>query len=156
MRVPDEKWRSFVKNNPIFSIDIIIFNKNHGILMGMRLNNPAKGMLFVPGGRVFKNETREKGFERIIKSETGLNIKFKNSLFLGLFEHFYENSKWPDKKISTHYIVEARFIEIKYKIEKLLKPDSQHSDLFSIDKNSRNSYPIHKNCYPYFDYILKK
>ena len=24
--------------------------------MGIRINNPAKGKLFVPGGRVYKNE----------------------------------------------------------------------------------------------------
>ena len=69
MQISDENWKSIVKNNPIFSIDIIFLKRNHSILMGKRLNEPAKGKLFVPGGRVFKNETREQAFERISKSE---------------------------------------------------------------------------------------
>ena len=154
MKIPDEKWRDIVKNNPIFAIDIIIFRKNYGILMGKRLNEPAKGKLFVPGGRVFKNETREQAFERISKSETGLEIKFENSLQGGIFEHFYENSKWSNEKLSTHYIVETRIVKINFETENFLKLDNQHSEFFWIDKKSINSPLIHEYCYPYFEYVF--
>ena len=41
---------------PIFGIDMVVFSRTFGVLMGSRINNPAKGKLFVPGGRVYKNE----------------------------------------------------------------------------------------------------
>ncbi len=40
----------------IFGIYMVVFSRTFGVLMGIRINNPAKGKLFVPGGRVYKNE----------------------------------------------------------------------------------------------------
>ena len=44
-----------VKNTPLISIDFCIL-KGKKILLGKRLNSPAKDFYFVPGGRIRKGE----------------------------------------------------------------------------------------------------
>ncbi len=108
----DSDWKNCVKSIPITAIDLIISRNNQDILMGKRLNPPAKGLFFVPGGRVYKNETIENAFERIVKEETGLDLKFYNSNLFGIYQHFYNDSIWESSEVSTHYIVLAYKISI--------------------------------------------
>ena len=63
-KLSEETWRTCVNSIPIFGIDMIIFSQKYGVLMGNRINNPAKGNLFVPGGRVYKNERIIDAFNR--------------------------------------------------------------------------------------------
>ena len=67
MEISEEQWKSYVKSCPIYAIDIVLFNEDKGIIVGQRINNPAKDKYFVPGGRVYKNETRKNAFKRICK-----------------------------------------------------------------------------------------
>ena len=83
-KLSEEIWRTCVDSMPIFGIDMIIFSRKFGVLMGRRINNPAKGNLFVPGGRVYKNERIIDAFNRILKSETGLTFSFNKSTSIGL------------------------------------------------------------------------
>ena len=80
----DHKWKICVDNVPIYAIDLIIYLKEGKLLMGKRINNPAKGFLFVPGGRIFKNEMRKFAFERISKNELGLALNIDHSKFIGI------------------------------------------------------------------------
>lgn len=99
-------FATVVENTPLISIDMIIRNSNGEVLLGRRLNAPARGFWFTPGGRIYKNETMTDAFTRIIHDETGLTYPITDATFIGTFEHFYEDSAMsPD--ISTHYIVLA-------------------------------------------------
>lgn len=155
MKIPENIWKICIENNPIFAIDLVIHNKKYGMLTGKRINEPAKGKYFVPGGRIFKNETREDAFERIAKSETGLDLKFIDSKPIGIFEHFYQNSKWEEEDIKTHYIIEARYISINSKIEKFINLDNQHNDFLWLNNSARHKLLIHKYCEPYLNFIYK-
>ena len=62
-----QEWKSGVKNLPIIAIDFVIKNEKLEVLMGRRINNPARNFYFVPGGRIFKNEKISNAFERISK-----------------------------------------------------------------------------------------
>jgi len=155
LRISDDLWKNCVRYQPIFAIDVVIYCKNLGILTGKRKNQPAKNKFFVPGGRVFKNESRDSAFERITKNEIGLILKLKNTSFIGIYEHFYENSKWENEGFGTHYIVEARFIEVDSEFEKSVNMDDQHSHFKWIDSNSKNELEIHKYCNPYFRHVYK-
>jgi colanic acid biosynthesis protein WcaH len=74
-------------------LDLLIFNDSGKVLLGLRQNRPAKGYWFVPGGRVFKNETLSHAFTRILANETGLSeIDIKNVCFHGIYEHFHEDN----------------------------------------------------------------
>ena len=86
--LPEEIWRTCVNSAPIFGIDMIILSKGNHMLMGRRINNPAKGKLFVPGGRVYKNENMLDAFNRILLSETSLNFSYHKTISLGLREPY--------------------------------------------------------------------
>ena len=145
----NEEWKSCVKNLPIIAIDLIIQNKNSEILMGKRLNNPAKNFFFVPGGRVLKNEKINDAFERISLDEIGRINKIEDATFLNYYEHFYPNSIWEIEKISTHYIVLA----FKLNSNKNDKFDlnNQHKDFKWISKKNQNNYKIHKYSLNYLN-----
>lgn len=106
MWLPDETFKSIIEHTPLISIDLIVKNKKDEVLLGKRVNAPAKGCLFIPGGRVRKNETLDVAFVRLVKEELGIDsgITRADAKFLGVFEHFYDDSFFSDQ-ITTHYIV---------------------------------------------------
>tara|TARA_B100000886_G_scaffold325723_1_gene271533 strand:- start:725 stop:1207 length:483 start_codon:yes stop_codon:yes gene_type:complete len=153
--INDSEWKICVENLPIYAIDLIIYFKEGKLLMGKRINNPAKDYLFVPGGRILKNETREKAFERISKNEVGSVLNFVNSKFIGIYEHFYDNSKWVDQKISTHYIVEARLIKIEINTIKKFNLSNQHNSFELIDIRNFETKNIHPYSLKYIKELKK-
>ena len=97
---------------PITAIDLIVLKENNSILLAKRINHPAKNYFFVPGGRVYKNESREEALSRIFIEEIGSPYSCYKSKSIGIFDHFYSDSIWPQENISTHYIVEAILLYI--------------------------------------------
>jgi len=104
-----ELFSSIVEHTPLISIDLIVENSEGKVLLGKRVNEPAKGFWFVPGGRVFKDETLDNAFSRTLQEEIGLDLVRNESKFYGLYEHFYKNNVF-NNNFSTHYIVLAHKI----------------------------------------------
>ncbi|MGZ5044548.1 MAG: NUDIX domain-containing protein, partial [Methylobacter sp.] len=63
--IEDDEFIKVVKNAPLVSLDLVIRSGNNKLLMGMRVNEPAAGSWFVPGGRIRKDESIEDAFLRI-------------------------------------------------------------------------------------------
>ena len=153
-KLPEEIWRKCVDSIPIFGIDMIIFSQKFGVLMGRRINNPAKGKLFVPGGRVYKNERIIDAFNRILLSETGLTFPFNKTTSMGLYEHFYNVTFWSTSECSTHYIIEARLIEVESDNIKLkINLNEQHSSFEWISLENIHSNAIHSYSKMYLNKI---
>lgn len=123
MLLSQEIFASVVKNTPLISIDLIVKNSMGQILLGKRVNEPACGFWFVPGGRIFKDETLDNAFARTVKEELNRVFYRKDALFQGVYEHFYENNFF-NNGFTTHYIVLAHRIELND--TPLL--NNQHSD----------------------------
>ncbi len=104
MHLSEETFKTVIDSTPLISIDLIIQDNNARFLLGKRVNRPAQGDWFVPGGRVLKNEALDEAFTRLSNVELGQAFERKDALFLGVYEHFYDNSA-PSENISTHYIV---------------------------------------------------
>lgn len=106
MWLSDETFKSIIQHTPLISIDLIVRNEAGEVLLGKRVNAPAKGYWFVPGGRVRKNETLDDAFVRLVREELGIEsgINRSDAKFLGVFEHFYEDCVFDDE-VGTHYIV---------------------------------------------------
>ena len=152
-KLSEESWRLCVDSMPIYGIDMIIYLKGNGILMGRRVNEPAQGKFFVPGGRVYKGETRINAFNRILRTETGLNYDFDDTKMIGIYEHFYNSNRWEEKDIKTHYIIEARLIYLKNTNHiPNINLQAQHSDMIWVDLNNINKNKTHK----YSDLYLNK
>lgn len=124
-----EDFQHVVKNTPLFAIDLVLLSPDNKVLLGKRCNAPAQGYWFVPGGRVYKNETLSNAFLRIFESELGSEFvaeyNYQNTHLLGIFEHFYPDSALSSV-ISTHYITAAQLVLLSSRI----KPNRniQHSD----------------------------
>lgn len=114
-----------VKNAPLFSIDLVVLNEKHEMLVGLRKNEPASGFWFVPGGRVYKGEAIGDAFRRITEAELGNSFERDRFIMLGIYDHFYENSCF-DEAVSTHYINAANFMLVNS--SQLELPLIQHHD----------------------------
>ena len=157
MWLPDETFKSIIQHTPLISIDLIVRNEKGEVLLGKRLNAPAKGYWFVPGGRVRKNETLDDAFVRLVREELGIEsgVTRADAKFLGVFEHFYDNCVFGDD-VNTHYVVLAYQInfdklnEIRsqnqhsmfnyFKIKEVLSENNIHNmtkNYFKLDKDNK-------------------
>ena len=140
----DQTFKTVISSTPLISIDLLV-KKDNKILLGKRINKPAQAYLFSIGGRVYKNETIKSAMMRIANNE--LNISLKSiPKFMGVFEHFYEDSIYQD--VSTHYVNLAYEIEIE---ETLNLPTEQHNEYkwLTIDELLKNKQ-VHKYVKDYF------
>ena len=137
-------FKTIVEHTPLVSVDLIIKQDNK-ILLGKRVNNPAKGYWFTLGGRVLKNESIKEAIHRIGKQELDIIID-TNPSFMGVFEHMYEDSIFKD--VSTHYVNLGYEIEVS-DLEDL--PKEQHSEYrwFGLDELI-HSDEVHKYVKDYF------
>jgi colanic acid biosynthesis protein WcaH len=113
-----------VKLTPLVSIDLVITNKAGEVLLGLRVNEPAKNTWFVPGGRICKDERIEEAFGRISETELGIRLDISGARPLGVFQHLYDSNFTETPGISTHYIVLAYALQLDLPVERL--PMDQH------------------------------
>ena len=102
-----DTFKTIVDTTPLVSIDLLVRNSQGQILVGKRNNRPAQGFWFVPGGRILKNERLAEAFARLAEVELGIRLDIADARYLGLYEHFYEDSIFTDDgdNVSTHYVV---------------------------------------------------
>lgn len=107
-----------IQNTPLVSIDLVVTNVDGQVLLGKRLNRPAKDYWFVPGGRILKNETLADGFKRLTRDELGQEFTIEQASLLGPFDHFYDDNVYGDH-VSTHYVAIAFSLKIERQLENL-------------------------------------
>ena len=116
----DQIFKTVIDSTPLISIDILI-KKDNKILLGRRINKPAQDYFFSIGGRINKNESIDNAMVRVALNELNIDLK-STPEFIGVFEHFYDNSLYEN--VSTHYV------NIAYEYEMEETPDlpaEQHS-----------------------------
>lgn len=151
-----EDFQRVVDSTPLVSIDLIVCNADGDILLGKRNNRPAQGFWFVPGGRIQKNEKLVDAFKRLTTEELGLCVEMQNARYLGLYEHFYEDSIFTESQlaagkenISTHYVVNA--FEIVIDSKEIVLPREQHNEyVWLSEKDLLASDQVHVHSKWYF------
>lgn len=103
-RLPDALFSSIIEHSPLISIDLVVRDDAGNVLLGKRLNRPAKDYWFVPGGRIRKDERFEVAFSRLVAEELGVALSLRQARFLGPYEHHYPDNVFGDG-FSTHYVV---------------------------------------------------
>jgi len=149
MYLEEKEFSDIIKKTPLVSIDLIIKDENSDVLLGWRINRPAKDTWFVPGGRIHKDETIVDAFLRITKKELGREIDIEEAVFLGVFEHFY-NSNYADVPgFGTHYVVLG--YEVSISTNKLVLPNEQHTKYCWLSENQiLQNQDVHENTKAYF------
>ena len=138
-----------VRLGPIVAIDLIIRDDSDRVLLGFRTNEPAKGVYFVPGGRIWKDERISDAFERILKAETNYAGTFDQARFRGVHEHFYETNRFGEPGYGSHYV--ALIYEIRIGINSQLRTDAQHTEfVWWAAPTILTSDRVHENTKAYF------
>ena len=140
----DQTFETVISSTPLISIDLLV-KKDNKILLGKRINKPAQCYLFSIGGRIYKNETINGAMMRIASNELNISLKLMPR-FIGVFEHFYDDSIYQD--VSTHYVNLAYEIEIE---ETLNLPNEQHNEYQWLTVSELlKSKQVHKYVKDYF------
>lgn len=147
-RLEPSLFKTIVANTPLISIDLIVLDSAGRALLGQRQNRPAQSCWFVPGGRIFKDESFEEAFRRISLEELGVQLTLAAAEFCGVYEHFYDDN-FSGVEFSTHYVVHAYKLTLNPEVLDL--PQIQHSAYkwFCID-SLLNSYAVHQFTKNYF------
>ena len=154
LKLSRDELAEVVRLAPLVSIDLVVENSQGQFLVGMRNNEPAKGFLFVPGGRILKNERIADAFERIVKEELGIEAGYRDAELIGVFDHIYDTNFTQQPGFGTHYVVLAHRIKIDDNVD--IIADDQHSELLWLDKNEiLNNEKVHPNTKAYFEMNLK-
>lgn len=142
-----ETFSTVLSSTPLVSIDLVVRNLDGEVLIGQRVNRPAKGYWFVPGGRILKNETLAQAFERLTKEELGLSYPISDASLLGPYDHLYEDCVFGEH-ISTHYVAIAYTIDVTILTT---LPNKQHNSYqwLSPDKILQLNN-VHENTKAYF------
>ena len=102
----DDAFRHVVAHTPLVSLDFVVTNPQGEWLLGQRVNRPAQGSWFEPGGRMRKGESLEAAARRLTLGELSQTSELLSMRFLGVYQHFYADSML-DPELSTHYVVLA-------------------------------------------------
>jgi colanic acid biosynthesis protein WcaH len=149
----EDTFLEVVRHAPLVSIDLIVESPEGRILLGHRLNAPARGFWFVPGGRIYKNETLAAALARISLIELGCEYALSTAVPLGCYEHFYQDNFSTTPDISTHYVVLAYQLTLNQlsDAQMTMLPDSQHDNYRWFERAEIIKNPaVHANTRAYF------
>lgn len=151
MWLRNKDFHQVVAHTPLVSMDFVVTNPLGEWLLGQRLNRPAQGYWFVPGGRIRKNETLDAAVLRLTREELGQSLAMNDMRFLGVYEHFYTNSQ-PDPNVSTHYVVLAYHLSFPGPLDGL--PQEQHGHYrWWLPREIANFEEVHANTRAYLPII---
>src|SRR5438477_11812474 len=147
--IAPEEFANVIRLTPLVAIDLIVRAPDERVLVGRRINEPAKGLFFVPGSRISKNERLSAAFQRITSDELGVSVPLEQARFVGVYEHLYPTNRFGHPGFGTHYIVLAHELRLELDLSKL--PQDQHGEYVWLPPVAVLSSPeVHENTKAYF------
>lgn len=106
--LPLAQFQQAVAALPLVSVDWVLTNPAGELLVGLRLNAPARGTWFTPGGRIRKGEPLAVALLRVAAEELGLADERAGALAqrgepMGAWDHFYPDAAFSPT-VPTHYV----------------------------------------------------
>lgn len=106
--LPLAQFQQAVAALPLVSVDWVLTNPAGELLVGQRLNAPARGAWFTPGGRIRKGEPLAVALRRVAAEELGLADERAGALAqrgepMGAWDHFYPDAAFSPT-VPTHYV----------------------------------------------------
>lgn len=148
-RLPPEDFDQIVRLTPLVAIDLVVRSADGRVLVGRRRFEPAKGLLFVPGGRITKNETMAAAFRRITRAELGSEHSIGEARLLGVYDHIYSTNNHERPGFGTHYVTLG--YELTSALETTDLPDDQHGEYaWKTPAELLASPEVHDNTKAYF------
>ncbi len=149
MFLSTDDFANVLRSTPLVSIDLVVRDEIGRVLVGLRLNRPAQGSWFVPGGRIYKDERIDDAFLRISHAELGCAIPRGDASFLGVYEHMHGDNALEIPDVSTHYVVLGYRLDVA--AASLVLPAGQHERFRWMDVNEiHEDATVHPNTRAYF------
>ena len=106
--LPLAQFQQAVAALPLVSVDWVLTNPAGELLVGQRLNAPARGAWFTPGGRIRKGEPLAAALRRVAAEELGLADEPAGALAqrgepMGAWDHFSPDAAFS-LPMPTHYV----------------------------------------------------
>lgn len=140
MLLSDKDFKEGIRLMPLPCVDFIVINEHDELLVGKRMNRPAQGYYFVPGGRIRKGEMQAEAMTRIGQEELGVQVKHRFLAWLGVYDHIYEDHFYGQGDGGTHCISMAWVFNVnKEWVDTTLQ--TQHSDWLWVPLNEVMKHP---------------
>lgn len=125
LELPAGEFAAAMAALPLVSVDWVVTNPDGQLLLGQRINAPARGWWFTPGGRIRKNEALAQAMLRVGHDELGLmpdtcRRLLSKARLMGAWDHFYADSVF-DASVSTHYVNLPHWLALTWDEVALLK-----------------------------------
>lgn len=144
--IPDEQYQYIIANMPICTLDLLLKNDQDQYLLGLRRNNPAKGIYFTPGGRIRKNESQKDALIRIAFEELRIDIQPSEVKLVGTYDHIYQENVWGQSGYGTHCINILYSWDLPKFFDLSNLPSEQHLNFKFFSKmNILSSDTVHEN-----------
>jgi colanic acid biosynthesis protein WcaH len=127
MKLAHSQFRRVVRDTVLVALDLLVINVRGEVLIGKRRNPPAKGYLFVPGGRILKGESLADALVRISTAEIGVALKKQDAILHGIYDHIYSDNAFGEVGLNTHYIVIACLFRVADFVPRV--HDNQHEEM---------------------------
>ncbi len=148
-KLSNTEFLEVISRTPLVAIDLVIRDPENNILLGRRINEPAKGKWFVPGGRILKGESLEAAFERISVAEIGERHFRSEARLIGVFTHNYDTNYFLVDGVTTHYVVLAFELRVNKRFK--ISTSKQHDEFNWFSHRSQDS-DIHEYTLAYFNH----
>jgi len=149
MKLSLEHFKRVVRDTVLVSLDLLVINEKNEILVGRRRNSPARGYLFVPGGRVRKNESLAEALRRISHSEIGVELAKEHAILYGIYDHVYPDDSFVEPDVTSHYVVIACLFHVHSSVS--FRNDGQHDELQIMSIRQLLAHPdVHAFTRNYF------
>lgn len=144
-----EDFAAVVRLTPLVSMDLLVRAPDGRVLVGRRINEPAKNSFFLVGGRITKNETRAAAFRRLTREELGEEHEITEARFLGVFDHFYPTNRFERDGFGTHYVVLGYELNLFLEVTRLPRDQHEHYAWMS-PRELLGCSEVHENTKAYF------
>lgn len=112
-KLPKSEFIKVVRNAPLVSIDLLIYNEKGDIGLGKRRNQPARGYYYFPGGRIYKDEKFEEAAGRILMEEIGVIRDQIPMTVCGVNNWFFDTNFAGVRGVTTHYVALAIVVQVQ-------------------------------------------
>lgn len=160
--LPEVEFATALAALPLVSVDWVVSNPAGAVLTGQRLNAPARGSWFTPGGRVRKGEPLAEALVRVAVDELGASAAsllnggwLGRAQLMGAWDHFYSDSAFSDAT-PTHYVNLPHWLALSWceaaALASALPIGDQHSSWRWVSPGSPG-VAVHAHVKPYLGWV---
>lgn len=137
--IPWPLYRQIIESVPIACVDIALVDNGH-VLLVRRRDAPAKGQLWLPGGRVMKGEMLRHAAARKAREEVGVDCHVGPIIHTA--ETIFEDG--PDG-VAIHSINACFFLFARHSVDHI-QLDDHHDEWTWVDTIDPGWHPYVRAC----------